>query len=78
MSHHKHKKFSFGRLIKSIGHELKHDVSSVTHTGLNLVRKPMDMPGKVLNAGTHVLDNLGMPLLIVGGIVAVAYLTNRK
>jgi hypothetical protein len=66
--------------MKHVLHNIGNSFKSIEHSGLHVVNKVVDLPGhaidKIGNVSQNIAGELGLPLLIIGGIVAIAYLRN--
>jgi hypothetical protein len=79
MSHHKrHQKIKLGSIVKSISHDVAPVVKPVSH----MVNKQFE---GIQNISNHALDTVGnvsnslaLPLMIVGGAVAVYLITKKN
>ena len=69
----RHKKVSFASVMKDIGHTVK----PVTKEASHVVNKVVSMPEHLIDKGAGVLNNMSLPLLVIGGALAV-YMINKK
>ena len=69
----KHHKTKFSHIIRDIGRDLKPIGKELKH----IVNKVVDLPTHVVDKAAGVANNMGLPLLIVGGAVAI-YLISKQ
>jgi len=76
-----HKRVTFHSIMKDIGKEFKPvatEIRHVDHLALNGVRNIQHMQNKVLDIAGANAHQLGLPLLIIGGVVLLVYVQNRR
>ena len=82
MGHHHHYSFgSFihdvGKVTKPIGHDIKSLVSGANKDFNHIVDTQSNIANNIVNKGASTLSSLSMPLVIVGGCIAI-YLVTKK
>ena len=63
--------------FKSIMHEIGNGVRSVAHPAEHLASKVVSLPEHAIDKMGAVGSELAVPLVIVGGLVLLAYLRNQ-
>lgn len=77
-SHHSHhRKANFGSFVKSLSHgirDVEKPIADVYTTGIKEVGS---VSNGLVKASGGILSSLGLPLLIVGGVVLVVMIKNK-
>lgn len=67
------KKVTFAHIMRDVGHAVRPVTKEIGH----IANKVVSMPEHIVDKGAGVLNNMSLPLLVIGGAVAI-YMINKN